>query len=54
MHAQSNGNSSIARKHATVVRALSSIDVDGILSEPDWHRASSIDDILQREPREGV
>jgi len=40
-------------KRAEVRRVNTTISIDGILDEPDWAAASSIGEILQREPHPG-
>src|SRR5215510_599028 len=42
-----------APKRAEVKRMNSHISIDGILDEPEWSAASSIGEILQREPHPG-
>src|SRR3989442_13584654 len=40
-------------KRSEVTRVNTTISIDGILDEPDWAAASSIGEILQREPHPG-
>lgn len=39
--------------HAVVARIQSGLALDGILNEPEWESASSIGEIVQREPHPG-
>jgi hypothetical protein len=41
-------------KRTVAVRTSGPIQVDGTLDERDWQSSSTIGEILQREPREGV
>ena len=54
-HATSEqGDISLDKNRAVVVRANSRISVDGSLKDTDWERAQLIGEIMQREPREGT
>ena len=51
---QQDGSSVVsAARQAVVVQVKSKIALDGALDEPDWAAASSIGEILQREPKQG-
>ncbi len=41
-------------KKIVIVQATSPIELDGLLNDPDWDRAMTVSDILQREPVEGL
>lgn len=41
-------------RQAVVTRINTPIVLDGVLDEPDWMRAPSIGDLVQREPRSGA
>jgi hypothetical protein len=51
---QSSVNELSVTKKARAVHATAPIELDGLLDEPDWNRALPIEDILQREPVEGL